>query len=182
METVEQTMQAFVENVADNKVLLTHLLSHHNVDLEKVHVFGVSLGGIRSSLIYNLEPRIKSGISVIGGGNIPGILTYSKEFHVEILRERFMKQKNIKDLHELEALLREKNIFDPMFFSGLYSHEGRRFFNAIALKDTFVNTPYQWEFANSIDNIEVLTLDMGHIRASGWAYSNKDRFVEFFRR
>jgi len=73
-ETIRDNLR---QSVVDQRRAVDWLTMRPEVDSEAISIAGISLGGIVGSLTYKVEPRIRSGIFVVAGSGVDGIVENS---------------------------------------------------------------------------------------------------------
>ena len=68
----------------------------------KFGIMGMSPGGMISTYVAGSDPDILVSVIVIGGGNVPGILTCSDQARIVEIREKRMAKFNIPSLQAYE--------------------------------------------------------------------------------
>ncbi len=87
------------------------------IDTKKIATYGMSLGGVLSSLFLSIEPRVDAGVLIVAGGNLGEILAKSDQSTVERYRMARMRAENIETVEELEAKMKDLILFDPLIFA-----------------------------------------------------------------
>jgi dienelactone hydrolase len=135
---------SFIKSIVQGRLLLDFAETQkETIDSKKIACYGMSLGGIMSALLLQVDPRVKAAIIIVGGGNFPEILRNSKQSIVKGYREARMKVEMIKTLDELENKTRSLLLFDPLYFASL--RPPRDVYMVLALEDTAVPTKNQKE-------------------------------------
>jgi dienelactone hydrolase len=111
-ETAEEVENYFRQNVLDNRQILDYLVEREQVDSNKLGCLGLSLGGIRASMVAGVDERVKCTVIGLAGGGIADITLLSEEKDIK---------NHIKELLELgvsketiHAELSDKVITDPL--------------------------------------------------------------------
>jgi dienelactone hydrolase len=78
-EPLDYINRFFVRNVANLRMLLDELpqRSELRVDAARMATLGISLGGIRSSILFGLDRRIRAAVLVVAGAELPSLLAKS---------------------------------------------------------------------------------------------------------
>ncbi len=139
---------AFLKSIVQGRLLLDFAETQkETIDSKKIACYGMSLGGIMSALLLEVDPRVKAAIIIVGGGNFPEILRNSKQSIVRGYREARMKAENIKTLDELENKTRNLLLFDPLYFAS--KRATRDVYMVMAMEDSAVPTKNQIELFNA---------------------------------
>lgn len=148
-------------------------------DKTKIGMMGLSLGGITTGLMTGLEPRLKAAVTVVGGGNMPYILTVTDESRLTTLRDRRMQAANLPNLNAYEDALRNTIKYDPVYFA----NRARRGNILMVMAEGDVKVPYsaQRELFNAYGGPNGLTFTGGHVQTIvTLAYLYMDRVTDFF--
>ena len=140
---ITQIDQFFIDTTVEVQRVIDWAMKQEEIDTESISIFGVSLGGIRSSLISMIEPRIKSAALFVAGGNIPEILTNSNVDIIEDYRIAKMEEEGLESKQDYLYKLQRTLTIDPLDFVSLRSPED--FMMIIALHDKAVPTKNQIE-------------------------------------
>ncbi|HSV99959.1 MAG TPA: acetylxylan esterase [Sedimentisphaerales bacterium] len=82
---IEQTQSAdeveayFRQTVLDNRQVLDYLVTRPEVDPNRIGALGLSLGGIKASLVAAADPRIRCAVLGLAGGSMADIALHSTE-------------------------------------------------------------------------------------------------------
>jgi cephalosporin-C deacetylase-like acetyl esterase len=93
------------------------------IDTRKIATYGMSLGGILSSVFISIEPRVDAAVLIVAGGNLAEIMAKSDQGIVEKFRKARMKAENLSSVEELENKMKETFLFDPLIFAPRRSPE-----------------------------------------------------------
>lgn len=81
----DDVVQAFSQSVADVRAVTDWLVARPEIDTEKLACFGASLGAIVTHLAMGQDDRLKSGVALLGGGDLAALKDQSQ------LVRRFLK-------------------------------------------------------------------------------------------
>jgi hypothetical protein len=90
---------------------------HDEIDMTKVGVFGMSLGGMISAMALGQDSRLKAGYLVVAGGDLPSVLTHSGSSYLTEYRQLHMEKRKINTLEQYEKALRKIITIDPTHVS-----------------------------------------------------------------
>ncbi len=62
------------KTINETRRLVDYLMTHPQVDPQRVYLVGASYGAITGSTVLSFDKRIRAGVLVYGGGNIPKML------------------------------------------------------------------------------------------------------------
>lgn len=116
----------FHQSVIDNRRVMDWIETNALCDASRIGVIGTSIGAIKGSLLVAVDERVKAAVLVLGGADLPYILTYSKDGAwrrrkgslerdrgISGRREAYIRKYNINHA-QFEKRLREENIeWDP---------------------------------------------------------------------
>lgn len=118
------------------------------INIKKIGIMGISLGGILGSVAYGVMPEISAGTFLVNGGDVPHILAYSDQSIVIKLRTARMNEQNLQTFEEYEEYLRRNLNLDPLHFAKLIDTNSTKLF--LSRKDLSVPTPKQLEFYEAV--------------------------------
>ncbi len=118
------------------------------INIKKIGILGISLGGILGSVAYGVMPEISAGTFLVNGGDVPHILAYSDQSIVIKLRTARMAEQNLQTFEEYEEYLRKNLKLDPLHFTKLIDTSSTKLF--LSRKDLSVPTPKQLEYYEAI--------------------------------
>lgn len=75
-------------SVSDIRQVIDWAHRRHEIDLNKIAVFGISLGGFLTAITMGIDKRIKAGIMVVCGGNTERMARFSKSKTYRFERSR----------------------------------------------------------------------------------------------
>ena len=75
--TVAGAAQAFAQSASDVSTVTTWLAAQPGVDPRRLGVVGVSLGAIVAHLAMGRDARLRVGVAVLGGGDLPDLYRHS---------------------------------------------------------------------------------------------------------
>lgn len=99
--------------MAARRALVDWAARRPEVDPERIAAFGISMGGILTSVLVAVEPRIHSAVIALAGGDLPRVLTVSDEGRLVRFRERKQHELGL-DPKGYEAALRRVLWTDPL--------------------------------------------------------------------
>jgi esterase/lipase len=89
--TPEQWFQVYQVSVVDIRQLVDWANTRAEIDMERLFVVGVSLGGFVSAIAMGVDKRIKAGILIVTGGNSNKLSWLSKD---DRYRKRYRRTEN----------------------------------------------------------------------------------------
>ena len=111
------------------------------VDKEKIYAYGISMGGIRTSISFGVEKRIKKAVEIVGGGDLPGIIADTRFKKLKGLRDARMQAEGLATVEDFRAYMKKTMTVDPMDFAGLRNPED--IFMVLGNGDRLVPDAYQ---------------------------------------
>ena len=157
------------------------------VDLNNIGIYGMSMGAVAGGFVMGVfKHYISYGMLVVGGGNMPEIMTYSEQGLIKKLR-RGMKIRegrrrghNLSDA-EFTNYLRKNLIYDPLYFADAALVD--RIFFIEGGNDTGVPYKNQVEMRNAFGSnaLRLLFKKGGHFPTVYKTLTNPDQIVAFFK-
>ena len=99
--------------VASRQALLDWACTQDEIDSERLAAFGISMGGILTSVLVGAEPRLHSVVIALAGGDLGGIIEVSEEGRLIKYREEQKKRIGL-DPAQLKERIRKLLISDPL--------------------------------------------------------------------
>jgi dienelactone hydrolase len=78
-KSAEEVEAYFRQTVLDNRQVLDYLLTRPDVDPNRIGCLGLSLGGIKTSLVAAVDDRIRCAVLGLAGGSMADIALHSRE-------------------------------------------------------------------------------------------------------
>ncbi len=132
------------------------------VDADRIASFGISMGGIASSMLSAVEPRFKAHVAALAGGSIPDILMSTHDTLLTKPLKRYLKQNNM-DKQTLKAQLRESVRTDPLLLAP-YA-DSRRMLMFIAMADRTIGRANSFRLWRALGKPRVNLMPSGHYTA-----------------
>ena len=115
---LEYNVNLIRQSVIDVRRALDYLAQKPNVDMDRVAVMGVSLGGIIASLVSEADGRVKATAMLVSSGNLPKIMATSQYGRVARLRNGLMEQYKLGCREELIKYARQSMaVVDPITYA-----------------------------------------------------------------
>lgn len=181
LDIVDENSFQRIEDINRSSLKLTNLLidyvnGYFNFDRDNIGLVGVSLGGIRSSMLLGSDDRFKAMFIAVAGSDMPSIYAYSEHSIIIDIRERHMEFLGLKTQKEYEDILRENVHLDSSIVAN------SKYLNNVAMiianKDTSVPTINQWKLWSEIyqtgNEPKLYTFYMGHRPAAIQIYRLRD--------
>ena len=110
-ESLIYTREVYRQTVIDARRVIDWAETRPEIDAGKIGIAGISLGAVMSATVLGVEPRLKAGFLMLGGGDIAYVLTASREKGIKKNREKVLKNLSLSE-EELYETARE--IFAPV--------------------------------------------------------------------
>ncbi|MBL6990648.1 MAG: hypothetical protein ISR65_12760 [Bacteriovoracaceae bacterium] len=161
----EELTHFFVRNTIFVKLALEHTLTQYIdiVDQTSINAMGISLGAIRLIYLLAAIPKIKTGIVVMGGGNLAKMLTYSTQPDVANYRKHHMLLFSHHNIVDYENATASVNLLDPLEIAPAI--KDKNICMIVTLKDTFVPSDNQVELWEQLGRPKKMSLSCGHFGA-----------------
>ncbi len=115
LEDIKNAKQAedyLRQTILDSRQVLDYLVAQEQVDADRLGCLGISLGGIKASLVCGVDERIKCMVIALAGGSMADIFLQSKEKAVrEYMRHWVDKGASPK---AIRIELSKKLVTDPL--------------------------------------------------------------------
>jgi hypothetical protein len=145
IDSVERNLR---RAVAARRAVVDWLETRTDVDATRLGAFGISMGGILTSVLLAVEPRLTSGVVALAGGDVPSIITKSDEGRLVEWRAAKAEELGI-DEAAVEVLLRDTLHSDPARMAPFV--DPRRVL--------FIST--RWDTVVPLENQELLWRELG---------------------
>lgn len=130
------------------------------VEGDKIGLFGMSLGGMFTSINMKLNNAFKASVIIAGSGNHPGILARSKQGSLVALKRKRMKYFNLKTEEDYQYLMNSYNEMDCLKIYRDINPE--RCLMYIATKDEHVPTSCQIQTWHALGKPRVRFIEKTH--------------------
>ncbi|HNW43545.1 MAG TPA: hypothetical protein PKI19_03515 [Elusimicrobiales bacterium] len=183
---LDQTDDLLIRETISARICIDLLETFPEVDSSKIYATGISMGGIRTTLAFGVEPRIKKAAEVVGGGDLPGVIADTHFSLLRKTRDARMKIEGIATLAEFRTYMKKVMTVDPMDFGSLRNPEDLMVM--MGRGDTYVRDAYQKKLYNAFSRplegrFPVLkTTGQGHIITAVNATTHVELLKQFFER
>jgi hypothetical protein len=176
-ESAEEVENYFRQTVLDNRQALDYLIEREKVDENKLGCLGLSLGGIKASLISAVDERLKCSVLGLAGGSIADITLLSREKGMRNSIKKFKKDgATSEDIH---TELSEKVATDPLKLAGYI--DARNILMYIAVFDRIVPRKCGDRLWQAIGKPEVIYLPSGHYSSFLFLPYAQAKSMSFFK-
>lgn len=177
-DTAEEVEDYFRQTVLDNRQVLDYLVQRVEVDRDKLGCLGLSLGGIRASMIAGVDERVKCTVMGLAGGSIADITLLSKEKEVkEYISELVEMGISPQTIH---AELSEKVVTDPLRLAR-YA-DAREILMLTAMFDRIVPRKCCDQLWKCIGKPEIVYLFAGHYSSFLYLPYAEMKSLSFFKK
>ena len=111
-ETAEEVENYFRQTVLDNRQILDYLVEREEVDSDRLGCLGLSLGGIRASIVAGVDERLKCTVIGLAGGSIADINLLSDKKDIREYMEELIEMGISSEI--IYAELSDKVLTDPL--------------------------------------------------------------------
>ncbi len=153
----------------DKGVLRSLAAIHHVLDYlnpvsdQQMGILGTSIGAFSSALALGYDPRLASGVLVVGAGELADVIACSDEQGATQLREMRMKSFEFSSQLDYQSALRKQVTLDPIQFAGYTGP--KKVLSVIAEEDLTVPTQYQERLAQALDAKQIIRIKGSHFSA-----------------
>lgn len=131
--------------IAGRRAVVDWLQARPDVDPRRISAMGISMGGIITTVLTAVEPRLESAVIALAGADVPAIISASSEDRLIVWRQARAAELGV-DEAQVEARLRQALPDDPAVLAGAI--DPRKVLQITASLDTVVPTARQdalWE-------------------------------------
>jgi hypothetical protein len=158
----EELSAVFRESVNDVRRAIDWIETRPELDATKVGVFGVSLGGIRASIIGPVDSRVQAAVLGLAGGDVPYILLHTADRGIVRRRKAMLKESGLTR-QALEERFRTGFECDPNTFAPYMPRD--RVLLVLACCDRAVPIKKGRELREKMGRPETIFLPTGHYTA-----------------
>jgi pimeloyl-ACP methyl ester carboxylesterase len=176
---LEQINAVLRQMVFDHRQAIDWIETRPELDASKIAVFGISMGGIKGALLSALDERIAATVLVLVGGDIPYILTHSREKGISRERRALLAERELT-VEELQQELAAKIDCDPINYAEYI--DAATTLMILARLDEVVPYRKGLELKEKIGNPETITLLSGHYSAILYIFYVEYQARKFFER
>lgn len=163
--------------VFDHRQAIDWIESRPELDAGRIGVFGISMGGIKGALLHAIDQRIGASVLALVGGDLPSILTHSKDRAIAKRRAAYLQKHQLTPAQMQEQLAREIGN-DPLY---LAPHiDADQVLLILALFDGTIPLTQGLELREAMGTPETIFLFSGHYSAVLFKNYVKYRARTFF--
>jgi dienelactone hydrolase len=145
--------------VIDRRRAIDWLVLQPDVDPARIGALGASLGGITTTLLAAVDPRVRASVICIAGGDVADIIVRSDERRIE----RYVEERlaaGVRDVDDLRARIRAAVLSDPLALAPCV--DARRALVFTARWDDVVPPDAQARLVDALGRPERYALPTGH--------------------
>lgn len=157
---LEIVRRRFIKTIIDAKRSIDWLVSQKEIDPQRIGTTGASLGAFLSSLVAETDPRIKSSVFILGGGDLTKLFSQSREKTIRSFRKRVMKKEGLTEEEFSQLVSQKLEDIDPLAYVGRLSPETVLMINTV--NDVVVPRDCTLEFWSSVGEPELIWLPFTH--------------------
>jgi dienelactone hydrolase len=157
-QSADEVEDYFRQNVLDNRQVLDYLVEREEVDKDRLGCLGLSLGGIRASLLSGADERLKCAVIGVAGGSIADIAVHSSKSEIRYRMKELATMGANPELVHIE--LSDKVMTDPLKLAPYM--DARDVLMFIAMFDHVIPRKYCDQLRESYGRPEVIYLPTGH--------------------
>lgn len=181
--TVLQFERASIRARVGTTSIVNHLARTESFDEKSIGLLGASLGGIRSSILFGLDPRFRAMFIAVAGADFPSIYATSENSVLKPIRGEHMDYLGLSSQKSYENFLRGKLILDPYMVTK--SSYLANVAMVIADDDKIVPTYNQWQLWSAIKaagiHPKTYISDSGHVQGALHLIRYRNNIVEWFK-
>ena len=174
----EDVENYFRQTVLDNRQVLDYLVAREEVDRDRLGCLGLSLGGIKASLISGVDERLKCVVLGLAGGSIADIFLLSGTKDIKDYSRDFVEEGIT--LETIHTELSEKVKTDPTRLAGYI--DARNALIYLALFDRVIPRKCGYKLWEAIGKPELVYLFAGHYSAYLYLPYVEMKTISFFKK
>jgi hypothetical protein len=175
LQEINDTLQ---QAAIDARQAIDWIETRPELDVSRIGVFGISMGGIRAAFLAPLDSRIRAATIGLAGGDLPYIIAHSKEGGIVRRREPYLQKHGITR-DEFEHELRTTLASDPL--SVAPSIDPHKVLLVLATFDTCVPSKKGFELRRAMGRPETIIVPTGHYTALLYIPYIKSACLRFFK-
>lgn len=177
--TPEDIEGEFRRYLTDRRCIVDWLALRPGVDADRIGAFGISMGGIVTTSLIAVEPRIRAAVTAMAGGDIGRILAETKEPPLVAWREHWEEQQGLAG-EDLVGRFRGTMVSDPMRLAPFV--DPRRLLVVVSRYDDIVPTRIQRRLRRALGDPPGWEVPCGHYQAIAFLPFLRAKAIAFFRK
>ncbi len=169
-------LELILEQATKNsRSIIDWIYTQPNLDHSRIGTIGYSMGAIRNMILAAVEPRIKSHVFIMGGGNLAQMILESLEtrhYVLERLRKEHLSNKGL--INDLENINLDPANLAPYI-------DARDVLMVISRFDSIVPTKRQEEMRNLMGGPRAIYIPTGHVTGALTIYYLRRKMIEFYK-
>lgn len=178
IETAEQAEDYLRQVVLDSRQVLDYLVEQDKVDSDRLGCLGLSLGGIKASIVSAVDERIRCAVVGLAGGSMADIALESKDKTVREYIARWVKMGVSPEALRIE--MSDKIATDPVALAGYV--DARNVLMYIAAFDWIVPRKCGDNLRQAMGKPELVYLFSGHFSALLYLPYAERSSLSYFKR
>ena len=170
---------AIRQTIQRHRRVIDWVESRPDLDVARLGVFGVSLGGFNALFLAALDERVSVVSPALVGGSLPFVLVTSNERRIKEAVAGAKAELSMDD-EELKKYLTDNIESDPLMIAPHVNAD--RVLMVLAKFDKAVPYESQLKLREVMGEPEAITLPTGHITAAAYLFYLRSRVREFFDR
>ncbi|RMD59440.1 alpha/beta hydrolase, partial [Candidatus Parcubacteria bacterium] len=159
IQEIDKINEVLRQMVFDHRQVIDWIEQRDELDSDHIAVFGISMGGIKATILSAIDQRIKVSVLALVGGDIPYLLTFSTEKGIIKRRNIFLKDKQMT-LAEFYQYLRQKVNCDPINYAQFI--DARKVLMVLAIFDQVVPFKKGEELRKKMGKPDTVYIAAGH--------------------
>ena len=111
------TRKVFIRSIIDERRGIDWWLSQPGITQERLGIIGISMGGLQASILTGVDRRIKAGVIVLSGGDLPQLLMVTKERELVDFRNDLMRANGWNEEELFLEIEKQLSDIDPLQFA-----------------------------------------------------------------
>ena len=177
-ETAEEVENYFRQTVLDNRQILDYLVEREEVDSDRLGCLGLSLGGIRASIVAGVDERLKCTVIGLAGGSIADINLLSDKKEIREYMEELIEMGISSEI--IYAELSDKVLTDPLRLAQYV--DARNVLMFTAMFDRVIPRKCCDKLWKAMGKTEVVYLLSGHYGSFLYLPYAERKSLSFFKR
>ncbi len=135
--------------IGDTHRMIQYLKKNRDIDRDNIGIFGFSLGGLLSSMVYVVNDEIKVLASAMGGANFPELFTNSEQAMAKLYRSYRMDQENLRTRMDYFKALERALPYEPISLA--HRRKESHVYFVASFGDTLVPSKNQWDLTKAFN-------------------------------
>jgi len=170
----------FHKYVVEVRQALDWLTLQPSIDTNRIGLVGMSLGAIVGSLTAGVDPRIRSEVLLLGGGDLPGIIFSTSERSYVKMRNRLMEERQISPETLKQDAEKTLATVEPLNYAYRLPPSNILMINAYF--DETIPRPYTLALWEKIGKPHLIFVPTGHYTAALFLWYAEAKTYEHLRK